>query len=142
MGSESLPRSENGSLLEAPPLVLERVDPSLLNESLDFFLRDFLGISGRPDPDEPAASFASLFRREDLVLPSDESLDLLDCLDFSFFLGESAFSVEELRLEDFGKSGRSLRGEVGGLLLLFESSETHLISGSSLASTGGPKGAD
>lgn len=100
-------------------------DPSLLNESLDFFLRDFLGISGRP---EPAASPDSFWRLEDLPLTSPESLDLLDCLDLSFFLGESAvpFSDVKWRLEDFGKSGRSLLGELGVLLPLFESTKQNL----------------
>lgn len=102
------------------PLNLERVDPPPI-DSLDFFLRDFLGMSGRFLEDKPLDPWpTSWCCRLDITLPSDESLECrrdLPLDDESFFFGESDEpSFEEWRLEDFGTSDRSLPEEFSFLL--------------------------
>lgn len=63
--------------LESKPLDLDFVDPPPVTDSLDFFLRDFLGMSGRSREGELVPWLDSCSWRVNLTLPlpSDESLD-------------------------------------------------------------------
>lgn len=107
--------------------LLDDLDEAPMEDSLGFFLRVLLGMSGIGGDEIPRAG--STIWRHLLEVPSVHSLagdwqpfkDLLDCLDFSDFnlVGDSNDEVataeeEDCRLDDFGGSSRSLAREPDG----------------------------
>lgn len=95
-------------------------DPSM--ESLDFFLRDFLGISERLVGDSTSSLWVESFSFDLLTLnpllePFDDFFDCLVFSGFSLMEVSAEEPVDAWRLDAFGTSGKSRAGELLALLL-------------------------